>query len=48
MTQSVNGYKEIVDCSNLVELLNYRSREQLEADAFTFLLNGENQHQTLT
>ena len=49
MTQSVNeDDKVIMNCSTLVELLSYRSTEQSEADAFTFLADGETQSTTLT
>ncbi|MBW4564787.1 MAG: amino acid adenylation domain-containing protein [Mojavia pulchra JT2-VF2] len=49
MTQCVNDLEEIVcKCSTVVELLRYRSVEQANAEAFTFLHDGETQAATLT
>ncbi|RUR75343.1 non-ribosomal peptide synthetase [Chlorogloeopsis fritschii PCC 9212] len=44
-----NDLEEIVDkCSTVVELLRYRSVEQANIEAFTFLHDGEAQQATLT
>ncbi|KOP26733.1 amino acid adenylation protein [Hapalosiphon sp. MRB220] len=49
MTQDVNNWEKIVcKCSTVVELLRYRSVEQANIKAFTFLCNGETQQATLT
>ncbi|AUB41610.1 Acyl carrier protein [Nostoc flagelliforme CCNUN1] len=49
MTQYVNDLEEITcKCSTVVELLRYRSIEQANTEAFTFLYDGEAQSATLT
>jgi amino acid adenylation domain-containing protein len=49
MTQYVNDLEEIIcKCSTVVELLRYRSIEQANTEAFTFLHDGEAQAATLT
>ncbi|BAZ54107.1 amino acid adenylation domain protein [Nostoc sp. NIES-4103] len=49
MTQHVNDLEEVVcKCSTVVELLRYRSIEQANTEAFTFLFDGETQAATLT
>ncbi|OUL18939.1 AMP-dependent synthetase [Nostoc sp. T09] len=49
MTQYANDLQEMVcKCSTVVELLRYRSVEQANAEAFTFLHDGEAQAASLT
>ncbi|MCC5632732.1 amino acid adenylation domain-containing protein [Nostoc sphaeroides CHAB 2801] len=49
MAQYVNDLEEITcKCSTVVELLRYRSIEQANTEAFTFLYDGEAQAATLT
>jgi amino acid adenylation domain-containing protein len=49
MTQYVNDLEEIIcKCSTVVELLRYRSIEQANTEAFTFVYDGEAQAATLT
>jgi len=49
MAQDVNDLEEIIcKCSTVVELLRYRSIEQANTEAFTFLYDGEAQAATLT
>jgi len=49
MTRYVNDLEEMVGkCSTVVDLLRYRSIEQANTEAFTFLHDGETQTATLT
>lgn len=49
MIQSFNEFKDIAhNCSTLVDLLQYRSANQPNTEAFVFLQDGENEEITLT